>query len=638
MLNKTKKRILSILLAGTVAAVPAYHMTLLTAEAASTDQSTSDSSTSDSNASQGEKPDGEPPEGGAPDGAPGDGTAPSGDGTAPSGDGTAPSGDGAPGGDGTAPDGEPPEGGAPDGAPGGDMAGGAPGGGSSSAPTEYTAVNHYTEDTTVEGETLESTGTDENAVWISDGATVGFRNIELKRTSEDSTGGDNSSFYGVGAGLLVTEGTAYIDNSTITTDAAGGAGVFAYGDGVAYVADTTIQTTKDTSGGIHVAGGGTLYAWDLNVETQGASSAAIRSDRGSGTMVVDGGTYTSSGSGSPAVYTTADITVHDAALTATGSEAVCIEGLNTLRLFDCDLTGNMPDNEQNDCTWTVILYQSMSGDSEVGNSIFSMEGGSLTSQNGGLFYTTNTECDIVLSGVQINASEDDDFLLQVTGNTNARGWGTSGANGSQCTFTGISQELAGGIIYDSISSLDFYLTDGSTLAGYFVDDETWAGDGGDGYCNVYIDSDSTWTVTADSLVDALYNAGTITDEDGNTVTIKGEDGTVYVEGNSAYTITVASYSTEDNTSGADTMTSWSDYEVARPAEVGGTGTVSVATDETQAAENTDANDNTANAEETADAAQTEAEKKSNVVPVAAGVVVAAAVAGGAVAAVRKKKK
>ena len=82
MLNKTKKRILSILLAGTVAAVPAYHMTLLTAEAASTDQSTSDSSTSDSNASQGEKPDGEPPEGGAPDGAPGDGTAPSRDGTA----------------------------------------------------------------------------------------------------------------------------------------------------------------------------------------------------------------------------------------------------------------------------------------------------------------------------------------------------------------------------------------------------------------------------------------------------------------------------------------------------------------------------------------------------------------------------
>ena len=45
-----------------------------------------------------------------------------------------------------------------------------------------------------------------------------------------------------------------------------------------------------------------LYAWDLNVETKGESSAAIRSDRGGGTMVVDGGTYTSNGVGSPAVW------------------------------------------------------------------------------------------------------------------------------------------------------------------------------------------------------------------------------------------------------------------------------------------------------------------------------------------------
>ena len=33
----------------------------------------------------------------------------------------------------------------------------------------------------------------------------------------------------------------------------------------------------------------------------------------------------------------------------------------------------------------------MSGDSKVGNSTFDMTGGSLTSKNGGMFYTTNTE-------------------------------------------------------------------------------------------------------------------------------------------------------------------------------------------------------------------------------------------------------
>lgn len=56
---------------------------------------------------------------------------------------------------------------------------------------------------------------------------------------------------------LVTDGTLKISDSTITTDAKGGAGVFAYGDSTAYVSDTTISTSQDTSGGIHVAGGGT---------------------------------------------------------------------------------------------------------------------------------------------------------------------------------------------------------------------------------------------------------------------------------------------------------------------------------------------------------------------------------------------
>lgn len=284
-------------------------------------------------------------------------------------------------------------------------------------------------------------------------------------------------------------------------------------------------------------------------------------------MVVDGGSYTSNGIGSPAVYCTADITVNDAELNATNSEGICIEGLNTLRLFGCDLTSNMPDNEQNDNTWSVILYQSMSGDSEVGNSEFDMVGGTLTSKNGGLFYTTNTESSILLSDVDINYSDDDDFFLQVTGNTNQRGWGTAGANGAQCIFTGDNQEMEGTVVYDSISTLDFYMTNGSTFTGNFVDDETYAGNGGDGYCNAYLSDDSTWVVTADSEIDDLYNAGTIVDENGDTVSIVGTDGTVYVKGTSSYTITVKSYSTEDKSSDALQTPSYGDYEVDKPSEL-----------------------------------------------------------------------
>ena len=446
-----------------------------------------------------------------------------------------------------------------------DMGGGQGGpGGQASGVDSYDTVNEYSSDETVSDTSLESTGTDENAALISNGAEVTFSNDAISRTSSDSQGGDNSSFYGVGAAVLATDGTAYVKDSTVTTDSKGGAGLFAYGDGTVYAADTDITTQQDTSGGIHAAGGGKLYAWDLNVETNGESSAAIRSDRGGGTMVVDGGTYTSNGVGSPAVYCTADIAVNNAELTANGSEAVCIEGLNSLRLYNSNLTGNMSDDDQNDTTWTVILYQSMSGDSEVGNSIFQMDGGTITSKNGGLFYTTNTECTIALKDVDITYNDDSEFFLQCTGNNNQRGWGQSGANGSDCNFTADSQDMKGNVIWDSISDLDFYMTNGSTLEGAFVNDESNAGNGGDGYCNVVIDKDSTWTVTGDSTITSLSNAGTITDADGKTVSIVGTDGTTYVEGDSDYTITVGSYQDSADTSASTTVDDWSNYEVERP--------------------------------------------------------------------------
>lgn len=446
-----------------------------------------------------------------------------------------------------------------------DMGGGQGGpGGQASGVDSYDTVNEYSSDETVSDTSLESTGTDENAALISNGAEVTFSNDAISRTSSDSQGGDNSSFYGVGAAVLATDGTAYVKDSTVTTDSKGGAGLFAYGDGTVYVADTDITTQQDTSGGIHAAGGGKLYAWDLNVETNGESSAAIRSDRGGGTMVVDGGTYTSNGVGSPAVYCTADIAVNNAELTANGSEAVCIEGLNSLRLYNSNLTGNMSDDDQNDTTWTVILYQSMSGDSEVGNSTFQMDGGTITSKNGGLFYTTNTECTITLKDVDITYNDDNEFFLQCTGNNNQRGWGQSGANGSDCNFTADSQDMKGNVIWDSISDLDFYMINGSTLEGAFVNDESNAGNGGDGYCNVVIDKDSTWTVTGDSTITSLSNAGTITDADGKTVSIVGTDGTTYVEGDSDYTITVGSYQDSADTSASTTVDDWSSYEVERP--------------------------------------------------------------------------
>ena len=101
----------------------------------------------------------------------------------------------------------------------------------------------------------------------------------------------------------------------------------------------------------------------------------------------------------------------------------------------------------------------MSGDSEVGEGKFEMTGGTLVSENG-VFYTTNTDSEFTLKNVSIQTADDCEYLLRVTGNQNARGWGQTGSNGVNCTFTAIEQALNGKVVWDSISNLDMTLSGG----------------------------------------------------------------------------------------------------------------------------------------------------------------------------------
>ena len=283
-----------------------------------------------------------------------------------------------------------------------------------------TAANTISEDSKVSDTSYSSTGDDENALRV-DGATVTLDGITVDKTADSSSNTEAGDFYGMNAGLLATDGAAVtIKNATVNTSAQNGNGVFSYGDGTTVnISDSTITTTGDNSGGIQTTGGGTTNAENLTVTTSGNSSAAIRSDRGGGTVTVNGGTYTTNGYNSPAVYSTADITVDDATLTANNSEALVIEGENSIALTDCNVTGNMSDTEGTSSdtnVHNVMIYQSQSGDAEEGTSSFSMTGGSLTAENGDMFYITNTACTIELSGVTINNQDSDGNLMTIAGN------------------------------------------------------------------------------------------------------------------------------------------------------------------------------------------------------------------------------
>ena len=408
--------------------------------------------------------------------------------------------------------------------------GGAPAGGfgGSSQVTQGDSANTIRENGTYTDTAYTSAGDDENALRV-DGAAVTLDGITVDKSGGAASNTENGDFYGVNAALLATNGASVtITNAKITSSAQNGNGVFSYGSGTTVnISNSVITTTADNSGGIQTTGGGTTIASDLIVTTGGNSSAAIRSDRGGGTVSVDGGSYVSNGYNSPAVYSTADISVKNAALTANNSEALVIEGKNSIVLESCDVTGNMSDtkgssSEEN--VHNVMIYQSMSGDADVGTSTFSMTGGTLTAKNGDMIYVTNTHCVLTLSGVAIRNEDADGVLLRVEGNSASHGWGTAGSNGAQVEFTADGQVLTGDIVVDTISTLNMKLTNGSSFTGAIhIVDNAQGGAAVSDNAAVTIDSGCTWTLTGNCTLTSLTNNGTI-HFNGYTITLA--DGTV----------------------------------------------------------------------------------------------------------------
>ena len=414
--------------------------------------------------------------------------------------------------------------GGPGGASGQNPPGGAPG--SSAGSVTYSATRTISTDTTESGQTVNADSADQIAL-LADGATVTENELTVSKTG-DSDGGDNCNFYGQNAAVLAKGGAVLtIDGGTITSSASGANGVFSYGgnggtngasgDGTTVnVRNVTITTTGNGSGGIMTTGGGIMNAEDLTINTSGGSSAAIRSDRGGGTVRVSGGSYSTSGVGSPAIYSTADISVKGATLCSTASEGVVIEGKNSVTLTDSALTANNTTRNGNATHYdAVMIYQSMSGDADSGTSSFTMTGGSITNSNGEVFHVTNTDAIITLSGVSI-VNSGNGVLLDVSND----GW--SGAS-NKATLKVTDQALSGDIIVDSsavngnsgTSSLVFSLGDGSSYKGSINGSVSERGD-----VSMTIASGAIWELTGDSFLTSLSGSGSI-DYGSYTLTVGG---------------------------------------------------------------------------------------------------------------------
>jgi len=369
-----------------------------------------------------------------------------------------------------------PGGSPPSGAPGVSGAGSGSGsGGPGSSTQTYTDTGAYTLNggtASKSGTSFTASGTDESGVLVEGGGVLTLTDVTLSTTA-GSKSSDESSFYGLDSGLLVYKsGRATINGGSYSTTGLGANAVFAYGSNAAItLSGASVKATGAYAHGLMASGGGKITATGTTVATQGHNSAALATDRGGGTIAFTGGSLSTTGTDAPLIYSTGTITATNTTGTATTAEAVVVEGSNSVTLTNSTLTGKKNG---------VMLYQSFSGDAQVGTSQFTMTGGSLTATGGDAFYVKNTKATVLLKG-GAKVTESSGKLIDAVG---------SGI----VTFTAQGETLTGNIVTDSTSSATVLLEDSSSLTGMI------------NKAALTLDSSSTWTVTANSTVTSLKGA------------------------------------------------------------------------------------------------------------------------------------
>ena len=156
-----------------------------------------------------------------------------------------------------------------------------------------------------QGESIEATETDQNAILAQNAGTAVLQDCTITKLGDDSDG-DRCNFYGANSIVLaVNEGSQVVlGGCTLSATSEGSNGVFATDSGMAFVNDCGIDTSAGNSRGLDATYAGIVVASQVDIATEGDHCAAVATDRGGGTISVVGGTFSTAGSGSPLLYST----------------------------------------------------------------------------------------------------------------------------------------------------------------------------------------------------------------------------------------------------------------------------------------------------------------------------------------------
>ena len=347
----------------------------------------------------------------------------------------------------------------------------------------------FNQDAILDGQTYSSSNSNQHAILVTNG-TVTISDANITKTGDSEW--DTSDFYWTNAAAISINWQLWLHNVTINTNWKHANAIFAYGSWNVFIADSTITTKDDNSWWIMVTWWWNLGAENLTITTEWNSSAAIRSDRWGGEMQIERWDYTTNWVWSPVIYSTANITVSHANLTANKSEWAIVEWKNSITISNSTLTdSNTVLNWQSTTYKNIFLYQSMSWDADEWTAKFTAIESKIITNNWDTIYITNTTAEILLQNNEI-INKNWDFLRIE--------WAARGKQGSNwwdVTLNLINQNIKWDIIVDNISSLSMSLTEWSSFQ-WAINSENQSQN-----ISIKLDSTSTWNLTSDSYISEI---------------------------------------------------------------------------------------------------------------------------------------
>ncbi len=381
----------------------------------------------------------------------------------------------------------------------------------SSSKTPAGATYALTDGSTVTktGETMSTTTSDYNVVQVTKGA-LNLNDCTVTKEGDYSSSysGDDTSFYGTNSAVYASGSDAQINMSggSVTTNAKGANAVFATDGATITVSDITIDNSKSVSRGLHCTGGGIINATNVNITTRSETSSTVATDRGGGTVTVNGGTITAKGSKSSVLYSTGTISVNGITGLSEKGPMATVEGGNSVMIENSEMTSNAEARG-------ILLHQSNSGDAEGSKPFCTVTNSLLTTTNDSapLCFVTNVQGTLTLTDVTLSVASGKLMSVEYyKRGENSTGYLVLNTTKDSWSYTG-----------------DVDADDVNNVAVTVGNNVTWNGavdtDNNAKSSAVTVESGAVWNLTGNTYVTTLVNNGTI-NKNGYTLTYTTKSG------------------------------------------------------------------------------------------------------------------